>query len=211
MLCQEKQLQANKTWRSWICLSDLWRFLSNFLSFFTSQKSSWIHRVIARAGRFPWIEFWQVLKRRVIWRWVVGGFDRRSFRFGCRLFTPKSCFESFCLSSSSPEKKEWKHDVNMWKSFQHLPWKLTCPMKNSGWTTFDPLFREHALVLGWKKVALRRAQDAASAIDLGNAVTWVPSPTAPPLSHGHRWQTRGGFETNNFPGIWVFFWLGCAC
>ena len=50
-------------------------------------------------------------------------------------------------------------------------------MKNSGWTTFDPLFRGHALVLGWKKVALRRAQDAASAIDLGNAVTWVPSPT----------------------------------
>ena len=125
-----------------------------FDDFSPPKKSPWIHRVLARAGRFPGFpgsKFWQVLKRRVIWRWVVGWFDWRSFRFECRLFTPKSCFESFCLISS-PEKKEWKHDVNVWKSFQHLPWKLTCPMKNSGWTTFDPLSRGHALVLrGWKR------------------------------------------------------------
>lgn len=181
--------------------------------FFTSQKSPWIHIWLARAGRFPWIEILAGLKEKgdlEVSGW--GGLIGESFRFGCRLFVPKKLLRIIL----SQLLKSWKERMKAWREYESCSniyplRKLTCRMKSSGWTTFDPLFRGHALVLGWKKVALRRAQDAASAIDLGNAVTWVPSPTAPRSSHGHRWQTRGGFETNNFPGIWVFFWLGCAC
>ena len=151
MLCQESSFLPIKRGDPRYVYQIFEDFYPTFGVFSPPKKSPRIHRVLARAGRFcQWIilffldQIWPAgLKEKGdLEVSALGGFDWRKFQIRVSTLHTKKLLRIIL----SQLLKSWKERMKAWREYESCSniyplRKLTCPMKNSGWTTFDPLFR----------------------------------------------------------------------